>query len=1763
VAKKQKQKRSVKKRPAKKKTVIATRRSTAGTGFDFEDCVAAWLVLQALAGRALPVHGHPQRLQMQTGSLLWDIDDILFTARGQAGDERLAVSCKGNVQVSANGLPQSFAEQAWRLWNKADSPFNRATDVMTLATQGTNAGFQGAWSDIKTIASGADPALATAQIAANPRYKRIVDALKSAAGVIPGDADVLSLIRRVEVLPFDFQQAQSKDVREAIALARSLLVGGVTQRDAKRLWDDIVSRARETRLGSGTLDMAALRRWLRRQFTLKDLPDYELSWSRLRALSAETESVIQTCLPSSAGIDLRSDCNSLFTELDVRSCLAVYGESGTGKSALVKVFLETHFPTAASVWLAPEHLEQALNEAERAHFGIAHPLIRVLDAAATPENFLIIDAAERLTPPARVRAQQLITQLLALNGTGRPPPWRVIIVGQTEFWASGELQRIIGGLSSPRWEVGLRSTGEVASALRASRGLEWLASHHDALLALTNLRTLAWVVQAAAVFQDGSAALPASLVAIAEKLWFHWTQDRTALQGFLMRLAARDAAFEHSVPISSLEPADAKAFDERPQQCPVRRNLATNHVQFEHDLAADWARFQQLKEVAADTARWATYAENPLWNGALRMLGQFLLRQPSGTRTAWDDAFDTVQASQGSLPLADDILLDALFLDPEAIAFLEQRADMLFANNARHLQRLLARFEHVATVSGVADGPLKDFGIHLEAFRTPIVGRWPALAAFLNRHRERVADLVLSRVSLLCERWLTTMPLAQRNGTPFPYRREFAELALATARARQLSEAKGDIYIGDDTSIFQAAFAGAQDIPDEVEDWALEMARRRAMRGDLAEKLRAYEQERAAEHRRRLDNDAEYRERHARKRNIASFPSGRRLPPWPLGPKGRVDNRFAEAVLRSATFQRLMRARPAATLEVLLAVLIEDAPEESFSSHGSYREELGLAPNHEGYPTAYWKSPLFSFLHIDSPMALDTLLKLQSFCTDRWEHEVARHQGSAPSPLSVRLSDGTQRLFRGRYNTFAWSQANDHVNGQLYSALAALEKWLSGLADQGADITGSVGYLMRHSDSVAVLGVLINVGKRLPELFRTELKPLLAVAEFYVWDEGRVRNSDYSFDGQTWVRSGTLIFELARDWYAAPYRHKNLIAIVSELCRQDHALGDFVNAAAGRWAVPEDDKERIEFQSRAAQLDYRNYRVSRAAETGEEQSEFVYPDNLTAAITRFQQSNRRAREILAFPDNCRRFVATPATLPEQQITAIADLMAAADREESVELDEEMVRPARVAAAVVLLLGAREWLAANSEVRDRAQAIIGAAIDDTSLEKDRSHFRYAVAPSYLEFVAYFVFHEWLSTLSAATDHQMMRILTCGDDRAAGVIAGMAYVHRTELGDRWWRLLYLALLWSGLTILKPRFRHEGEADQRRWLRRAHWLLARRVSEQRCAVDDIRPLDVAERIEEFEARQREEEYRREGRRFTRDRSRRTSGALDTHFLEITFAWLVTDQDLPTDAAEREQRRRLLTAFWAHQSWWLVGSESESTRDYAPMGQFGYKLLDAIAAIILVTDVSAASALWQPVFDIGPKGHYAIGHFFLAFFNNLKETTDTFAFAACWRPMIEAVLEGRGWESGPWYHQQSLERQALGFANADALVRPTEGPPLVESVRDLYRTWAERRLPGDEDNLAAFCNFLSTRTGASLRLEGLGWVANALRADAGRRDWYRDGTSAAFVEFLSTIITEDGAAAVATPETRQALIDLTGLAVSRQLSVALAIQDRLTQLL
>ena len=246
-------------------------------------------------------------------------------------------------------------------------------------------------------------------------------------------------------------------------------------------------------------------------------------------------------------------------------------------------------------------------------------------------------------------------------------------------------------------ELGSASIEDVQAALQSTTQLRWLAWQDDTLAPLTNLRALAWVMEAESEFgQSGGVLL--GRTAIADRIWQYWTAGRPTLQALLMRLGDGQASeFERSAALSELKQGELEAFESRPVSMPLRIT-SRNRIEFQHDLAAEWARFQRLKEIAHETKRWAALAGNPLWAGALRMLGQFLLRERARERSAWDAAFDALESAGGQGNLTTDLLLDALCLDPLAESLLSERAELLFADHGARLNRLLRRFHHVATV---------------------------------------------------------------------------------------------------------------------------------------------------------------------------------------------------------------------------------------------------------------------------------------------------------------------------------------------------------------------------------------------------------------------------------------------------------------------------------------------------------------------------------------------------------------------------------------------------------------------------------------------------------------------------------------------------------------------------------------------------------------------------------------------------------------------------------------------------------------------------------------------------------------------------------------------------------------------------------------------------------------------------------------------------------------------------------------------------------
>jgi energy-coupling factor transporter ATP-binding protein EcfA2 len=1738
------------------KRAPATLRSTSGAGFEFEDQISAWQLVKALSGEQAPgIGGVVTQVQAQVSTLGWRIDDLLLTAQATTAPRRLAISAKGNLQVTAAGLPADFVTGAWEQWRDPQGPFNRAADGLALVTLGTHKSFDPAWRELKNACSGSDTTLALSRIRSNTSQSRVFDSVQKPGGA--SDEETIELIRRLHVLPTDLQFAVSENETQAIAQCRRLLASGRDD-EAQDLWKRLITVAKEVRLRSGTITVPDLLSLLRRQFGLRHHPDFERDWETLSNITADHKARIETELPSGYAVPRTAEKASLQAVVAENPVTVVYGESGSGKSALVKSVLDVAHPSWNQVWFGPEKLKTALSAAHRSPLPLTHELSLVLNATVKPQNVLVIDSAERIEAGEFVVIRQLLQAILPNDGEETEGAWRVVIVTQTQSWVEGE-ETILGGRKAHLIEVEALKSDAVKLALLPSPTLGWLVAHDDTIAALTNLRTLAWVMKAGAALGSNAGGL-ASHTAVAERLWKYWTKDLADVQALMMRLAQREASFERSFALSDLEPADTATFTRRPEELPLRLNERTNRIEFEHDLAADWARFQFLKQIWTDVPRWAALAGNPLWTNSLRMLGQFLLRQPAETGTAWDVAFGAAETAKNNL--AGDILLDALCLDPDAERFLTERVDLLLDSCAKHLTRLLLRFHHIATVpTGGGVGLSAAAGLYMEAqYRSIVFGRWPPVLRFLITQRERLAGLVSSALAKVIETWLTKTPRMLSSGNMMPFRLEMAQMALAMARTVQVQKGHGLVYLTREPLLYTAPLAGAADLPTEVGNWALELAGRREIDAEVTRRIAEVQLQEAKAHAERLKTDAEYKARHeARMQMPHTLGSSReRLPPWPLGARGKVDMDFRTACIKENGIGSLMRAQPQLAAEVLLALIIEDQPEREYGSDW-FEMDLGLEYPKDAYPTAFWKSPFFLFLQLAPETALTSLVALVNFCTERWVAEVMKGRTGEVLGVELQFANGSDKTFPGWWQVFGWPQSNDPMrNGNLFCALDALERWLTLRLDAGEDITADIERILREGNSAALVSVLLNVAKYRPLLLTGPLALLLTFSGLFYWDSVRVKQIGDNFIGWSWHQDGDAIFSFARDWSLAPHRQRKFLDVVVELLLADDDVARRLQALLPTWTLPEDPKAALEFKLIFAALDRANYQTVIDPATGAETWGLVYPDKLRLEVLSWQTDSATTLKYYGVPRQCEQRLQGGQPLTDDEATYLFSLLQ--ECEAGAEGDDEAAKSTcRFAAAGTLVALGGAWLAQNSKAQKQALEVVRAGVTAVASKGEEIRGRHIGSiRDELKFAAYAVMHLWLADGDGVQEWEtaVLRLLTSGDPRATAVVIGVAYANREQLGTAWWRLLRAGLLWSGLILLAP---HHGDGDnaERAW---KVWLARLRRIPLRgpnATPDDLDFKRVAAGQERLDFQRRMRLYSAGDQTWRGKPEREWGGSLDGHFLEVLFNWLIDG----VGTGDRDLDTRLALRIWDYDATRAKAREKKEDGEYdLPSQNLGYDILLKLGVLSIAAPEGDARAVWEPVLSHGPAAHYALQHFIRGLFLRLGKGDDPVAFERIWRAAAEYGLAADWSQPGLCFYGERLICDLLGFGNEDALSRLNPGAAL--RMKDLYKRWAAAHLVHDEECVRRFCHFLTTNFGAPLRLDGLRWLAAMLKERENSIRWYREGTGDALVGLVAAALSSDAPVLSQHTQARQALVEIAAALAVMNIPTALALQERIKQL-
>src|SRR3546814_14399654 len=126
-------------------------------------------------------------------------DLLLLTTQANTTSRRLAISAKGNLQVTATGLPPDFVTRAWEQWRDPQGPFNRAADGLALVTLGTHQAFDPAWREVKNACSGTDTELAMSRVRSNKRQSGVIGGVPKPGGA--SYSATIELISRLPVLP--------------------------------------------------------------------------------------------------------------------------------------------------------------------------------------------------------------------------------------------------------------------------------------------------------------------------------------------------------------------------------------------------------------------------------------------------------------------------------------------------------------------------------------------------------------------------------------------------------------------------------------------------------------------------------------------------------------------------------------------------------------------------------------------------------------------------------------------------------------------------------------------------------------------------------------------------------------------------------------------------------------------------------------------------------------------------------------------------------------------------------------------------------------------------------------------------------------------------------------------------------------------------------------------------------------------------------------------------------------------------------------------------------------------------------------------------------------------------------------------------------------------------------------------------------------------------------------------------------------------------
>ncbi len=1729
----------------------ASLKSASGAGFTFEDKAAALLLCEMLMGvHSLGVaFGVIQKLERQAGD--WEpFGDLLLDVEISTGKLiRCGGSVKSNRPVNANGCDPEFCVGMWDTMAKA--VFAAECDSLLVLSAPLSSAVADHLNSLCLQAKSMD-ATRLDQKVVHANVRRIYESFRkvgdSTTNGLPGIA-LAKLIHR----EFDFEATVSRSEVEAVKLCRDAL-RPIEQNDekAKDLWKRLCEIAQEMRVAGGALTRSDILTKVRHKFGLRDDPCDIAEWTKIRAFSRGGIEEIETSLTGGIKLPRKAENAALRVAIaDSRAC-HVLGDSGSGKSAMIKGYA-TAMEEAGDevVWIKAERfsvLAAALPD-----------LLEILVRCRRTSALLVIDALEGCTAPESFSA---LARLVSALATIENSPWSIVLACQTPDWArvcAALIKHLAGNaVLTKRVDCGLLAKEDFDLVCAASSTVAKLSQEPNLRRFLSTPKMLD-VLLSGQLFENRAIAGEADLV---EWWWEQQVRGRNVIA--TEERVARELASRMADELRSELPPDSVAGAEGAANELIRNRVLKRTqdglLRFEHELLADWARVMHLKGLGQDKLRFIkAHTENPPWLRAVRLLSQHLLDRVADL-DQWRDLLSsskTAERPHDEPPAANLQVIDAWL---EGIVFslnpgrvLTQVCTDLFDDGGWLLRRLLRRLMLVGTIP---DPVIQERCAKINAktvegaaahYRLPMWVIWSPVVKFLTSHPEQVTDMAPVELGEIAEMWARMEEYMQLRWS------NLAELVTQNAEKELRREVSGE-YRHDSGS---RSLGGANHARKTIYSGALfaaaQLAERVAKLVSKAAGIEPWEDGDVAP-----ESRGEWLGQWEEPRSMYAGDSYVEMPPtqWPDGPTRKTSRDFRHAWFESGASIRVFCNSPTIACDATLAFLLAWPKRTLYSRehHGAGIDRHGFTFEADRmYPACYTKGPFLQFLRENWRPALHLIVRLTNFATERytdwWPYD------DRPTALSFSTDDG-EVTWSGNRQIYGWFRFNMNTVDAVTCALMALEKWFEELITKKESITLQIQALYKDGSSLAFAGLLIALGKRHPELFLTELKPLLFARELYLLDMQVVREfTGYGY----WPHDSDFMNNLRREWDSLPGRRTGLLELAQTWFVSRIKFQSILNEVARTWrdkaaSLPENSECKLPLIRWAASFDLSNYSEITLPD-GTRGWQYMQPKEIRDEEAMEEQMRWQA--LLTLPLQCSEMLEKRSSLTHEQIQSIwenlhnwspfervSKQIDNGDEFASSLRDHRHARAGLI--AVVLCLGS-DWLDADSVRRPWVESELCKLLADPP--KVRSFGADDLHDDCEGFLAHSVVQCWVrSPADQEWRETVGSFLAVYRYRTIRRLFEEAFRERSKLGIGFRDLEGLLL---SLSAVRRKANIDGVNSQPKLIDKwcEKWLPKFGKGNGPKWADDWTTMEIKEPFPPPSVPHQTSKKRKE--------QRRRDYGLDMHAMLAAFA------SLPplAEARNSDERthwlgicREMLAAFLRTLP--TGGDDEEWPYEVWKADEEIQKI---VAARLFQCTPEEQRTLWTPILDLPPVAHHHVTSFLSDLLIEVlrSEPPRVAELIPIWRAMIEHCFASPKWTGKLKHRENEVWKHLFFYGGSVSSVRDKDHAPLIAGLSDFFERHV-KTIGQDPYDQSAFAALVVSDAGEQLLVDAFEWL-NPDWQKASSYFWEKTAERGHFEDLLQRAWQKYFPAIRQRPEALKAFKTLTLNLASQQVSAAVEIQRQI----